>query len=82
MQNMVSPQLAIAGAAGGGGAVARSDMNMIITHNVNLQNVPATVDGASLERTLVEMLNAPQVKRKIDRVNYENQIGAVRGLGA
>ena len=53
-----------------------------IRHEIDLINVPATVDGASLERTLVEMLNAPQVKRKIDRVNYENQIGAVRGLGA
>ena len=53
-----------------------------IHHTLDLINVPATVDGASLERTLVEMLNAPQVKRKIDRVNYENQIGAVRGLGA
>ena len=80
MQNMVSPQLAIAG--GGGAGVSRSDMNMTIMHNVNLQNVPPTVDGPSLERTLMEMLNAPQVKRKIDRVNYENQIGAVRGLGA
>ena len=53
-----------------------------IRHEIDLINVPNTVDGASLERTLVEMLNAPQVKRKIDRVNYENQIGAVRGLGA
>ena len=53
-----------------------------IRHEIDLINVPATVDGASLERTLVEMLNAPQVKRKIDRVNYENQISAVRGLGA
>jgi hypothetical protein len=53
-----------------------------IRHELDLINVPATVDEASLERTLVEMLNAPQVKRKIDRVNYENQIGAVRGLGA
>jgi hypothetical protein len=53
-----------------------------IRHEIDLINVPATVDGASLERTLVEMLNAPAVKRKIDRVNYENQIGAVRGLGA
>ena len=79
MQNMVSPQLAIAGS---GAVSSRSESSMTIMHNVNLQNVPATVDGASLERTLVEMLNAPQVKRKIDRVNYENQIGAVRGLGA
>ena len=53
-----------------------------IRHEIDLINVPNTVDGASLERTLVEMLNAPQVKRKIDRVNYENQISAVRGLGA
>ena len=79
MQNMVSPQLAIAGS---GAVSSRSESSMTIMHNVNLQNVPDSVDGASLERTLVEMLNAPQVKRKIDRVVYENQIGAVRGLGA
>ena len=57
-------------------------MGNTIRHEIDLINIPATVDGASLERTLVEMLNAPQVKRKIDRVVYENQVGAVRGLGA
>ena len=63
-------------AAGGGGG------NSTIHHKLDLINVPNTVDGASLERVLVDVLNSPQVKRKIDRVNYENQIGAVRGLGA
>ena len=53
-----------------------------IHHTLDLINVPATVDGASLERTLVEMLNSPQVKRRIDRIGYENQVSAVRGLGA
>ena len=61
---------------GGGGA----SMDNTIRHEIDLINVPATVDKQSLEAGLTEMLNSPQVKRRIDRINYENTVAA-RGLG-
>ena len=70
MGGMVSPDIAL---AGGGGT-------MTIRHEVDLRNVPASVDVASLEGRLMDMLNNPQIKRKLDRVNYENTV-ATRGLG-
>ena len=70
MGGMVTPDIAL---AGGGGT-------MTIRHEVDLRNVPASVDVTSLEGRLMDMLNNPQIKRRLDRVNYENTV-ATRGLG-
>ena len=61
---------------GGSGA----NMDNTIRHEIDLINVPATVDKQSLEAGLTEMLNSPQVKRRLDRISYENTVNA-RGLG-
>ena len=61
---------------GGSGA----SMDNTIRHEIDLINVPATVDKQSLEAGLTEMLNSPQVKRRLDRISYENTVNA-RGLG-
>ena len=61
---------------GGGGA----SMDNTIRHEIDLINIPATVDKQSLEAGLTEMLNSPQVKRRLDRISYENTVNA-RGLG-
>lgn len=80
MQDMVSPQMSLA-MPGGGSIPSSTTSAMTVRHEVDLRNVPASVDRESLENVLLEALNNPQVKRRIDRVNYENQVGAVRGLG-
>jgi TP901 family phage tail tape measure protein len=73
MQGMVSPEMSIA-------AEASNSSTMVIKHEIDLKNVPATVDGASLENSLMNMLNNPQIKRRLDRISYENTVAA-RGLG-
>jgi hypothetical protein len=73
MQGMVSPEMSIA-------AEASNSSTMVIKHEIDLKNVPETVDGASLENSLMNMLNNPQIKRRLDRISYENTVAA-RGLG-
>ena len=82
MQDMVNPQMSLA-MPGGGSIPASTSSAMTVRHehNVDLRNVPASIDGESLKEFLVVALNEPQVKRKLDRVLYENQVGAVKGLG-
>lgn len=52
-----------------------------VRHEVDLRNVPDSVDGESLQTALAEMLNNPTIKRQIDRINYENKVSRKKGQG-
>lgn len=72
LQDLVQPQ---------GATATPGNQTITVRHELDLRNVPDSVDGESLEARLLEALNDPQVKRRLDRVNYENNQSAVRGLG-
>ena len=63
------------------GLGASPNGTLTVKHELDLRNVPDSIDAESLENRLIEALNNPQVRRKVDRVSYQNKTDAVRGLG-